>query len=98
MPVIYEIQYEDGTKELIRLPAEIWRKGERKITRVHQTEKKIIKFVLDPFLETADIDTYNNSYPREEKMSKFEVFKRRSQGTQENQMQNNNKLKKQVQP
>jgi len=98
MPVIYDIVYEDGSSELIRLPAEIWRKGERKITRVHKSDKKIIKFLLDPYLETADIDTSNNAYPREDKMSQFEIFKRRNQGNQENPMQKNNKLKNQVQP
>jgi Peptidase family M1 domain len=98
MPVIYEILYEDGNTEIIRIPAEIWRKGERKITRVHRTNKKILKFNLDPYLETADIDTSNNSYPREDKMSQFEIFKRRGQGNQENPMQKNNKQKNQVQP
>ena len=98
MPVIYEIIYENGNTELIRIPAEIWRKGERKITRVHKTDNKILKFNLDPYLETADIDTSNNSYPREDKMSQFEIFKRRGQGNQENPMQKNNKLKSKIQP
>jgi hypothetical protein len=40
MPVIYELQYEDGTSEIIRIPAEIWRKGEKKITKVHASDKK----------------------------------------------------------
>jgi len=98
MPVIYEIIYENGNAELIKIPAEIWRKGERKITRVHKTDNKILKFNLDPYLETADIDTSNNSYPREDKMSQFEIFKRRGQGNQENPMQKNNKLKSKIQP
>ncbi|HMR86533.1 MAG TPA: M1 family metallopeptidase [Saprospiraceae bacterium] len=98
MPVIYEIIYENGNTELIKIPAEIWRKGERKITRVHKTDNKILKFNLDPYLETADIDTSNNSYPREDKMSQFEIFKRRGQGNQENPMQKNNKLKSKIQP
>ncbi len=98
MPVIYEIIYENGNTEPIRIPAEIWRKGERKITRVHKTDNKILKFNLDPYLETADIDTSNNSYPREDKMSQFEIFKRRGQGNQENPMQKNNKLKSKIQP
>lgn len=98
MPVIYEIIYENGNTELIKIPAEIWRKGERKITRVHKTDNKILKFNLDPYLETADIDTSNNSYPREDKISQFEIFKRRGQGNQENPMQKNNKLKSKIQP
>ncbi|MGB4959681.1 MAG: M1 family metallopeptidase, partial [Saprospiraceae bacterium] len=75
MPVIYELQYEDGTNEVIRIPAEIWRKGETKMKKVHMTDKKITRIVLDPFLETADIDTENNYFPREEQFNKFELFK-----------------------
>jgi hypothetical protein len=97
MPIIYRIDYADGTQEVIRLPAEVWRKGETKVTRVHQTEKEISRFVLDPYAETADIDTENNSFPREEQYNKFEVFKRKSQGqpSQPNPMQ---KAKQQSNP
>jgi len=91
MPVIYELQYEDGTSEVIRIPAEIWRKGEKKITKVHASDKKIIRIVLDPFLETADIDTENNYFPKEEQFSKFEIFKRSTQRSQKNPMQKDNR-------
>jgi hypothetical protein len=92
MPIIYQLEYEDGTSEEIRIPAEIWRKGETKITKVHASEKKINKIVLDPYLETADIDTENNSFPREEQSTKFEMFKNnRTQRPQSNPMQKNNK-------
>lgn len=87
MPLIYEIQYEDGTTEIVRIPAEIWRKGETSVTKVIRTSKYIDKIVLDPFLETADIDRENNQYPRETQLSKFEAFKRSPQRTQENPMQ-----------
>jgi hypothetical protein len=87
MPIIYEIQYEDGTSEVIRIPAEIWRKGETKVSRVHVTEKDISQIILDPFLETADTDTENNYFPREEQLNKFEIFKRRTQDSPENPMQ-----------
>lgn len=91
MPIIYELQYEDGTSEVIRIPAEIWRKGEKKITKVHASDKKIIRIVLDPFLETADIDTENNYFPKEEQFSKFEIFKRSTQRSQKNPMQKDNR-------
>lgn len=88
MPIIYELQYEDGSKEVIRIPAEIWRKGETKITKVHPSDQKISRIILDPFLETADIDSENNYYPREEQFNKFEIFKRSNQRqAQENPMQ-----------
>ena len=91
MPVIYEIQYEDNTTEIVRLPAEVWRKANTSLTRVHRTGKKITRIVLDPYLETADVDTENNYYPREEQISRFEIFKRNAQGNQPNPMQSANK-------
>jgi len=91
MPVIYNIEYEDGSTEEIRIPAEIWRKGESKTTRVHASTKKISRVILDPYLETADIDTENNYFPREEQFSKFEIFKRSNLRQAENPMQKANK-------
>lgn len=96
MPIIYRITYSDSTSELVSIPAEIWRKGETKVTKVHSTSKKILKVELDPFLETADIDTSNNSFPKEEQLSKFELFKRNSARQQENPMQR--QLKKNPKP
>ncbi|MCE2788822.1 MAG: M1 family metallopeptidase [Saprospiraceae bacterium] len=91
MPIIYEITYENDSTELVRIPAEIWRKGEIKVSRVHSTTAKIKKIILDPYKETADIDTANNSYPKQENTSKFEIFKRNAARNQENPMQKQNK-------
>jgi len=78
MPVIVELQYEDGTSEVVRFPAEIWRLNDQQISKTISTTKKVKKFVLDPYFETADIDTSNNAYPREpEQPTKFQLFKQR---------------------
>ena len=93
MPIIYLLEYEDGSNEEIRIPAEIWRKGETKITKVHASDKKINKIILDPYLETADIDTENNYYPKEDQSTKFEIFKRTSsQRSQQNPMQKSKRV------
>ena len=88
MPVIVQLQYADGTKEDFRYPAEVWKKlPENKITKVFRSPKEVTKFILDPYLETADINTEDNQYPRvKEEPSRFEVFKQQ-QGTRENEMQ-----------
>ena len=39
--------------------------------KVFRTEKAITGFVIDPDLETADVDTSNNSWPKKE-TSEFE--------------------------
>ena len=88
MPVIYQKNYEDGTNEVVRIPAEIWKMGEMSITKVEVSDKKIVSFILDPFLETADIDTENNYFPRQLQPDRFEIFKSKSSGkTPENPMQ-----------
>lgn len=76
MPVIVKMEFEDGTSEVVRFPAEIWRKDDVEITKTIPTKKRVKKFVLDPFYEIADIDTANNAFPREpEKPTRFQLFK-----------------------
>ncbi|MFN3784524.1 MAG: M1 family metallopeptidase [Spirosomataceae bacterium] len=88
MPVIIELQYEDGTSEVVRYPAEIWRLNDQEISKTISTTKKVKKFVLDPYYETADIDTSNNAFPREpEQPTKFQLFKQRGYNPGPNPMQ-----------
>jgi hypothetical protein len=75
MPVIIEWTYADGTKELERLPAEIWRLNETRVTKVFAKYKEVTNITLDPNLETADVKIENNYFPKREVKSKFEKFK-----------------------
>ena len=75
MPIILEFTFEDGTKETQRLPAQIWRKNENKVTKVFLTSKKAVSIQLDPMRETADIDESNNKWPNVSSPSKFALFK-----------------------
>jgi hypothetical protein len=75
MPLIVEYSYADGTKETIKYPAEIWRKNDLEVKRVVSSEKEIVGIIVDPMLETADIDTSNNSWPKKETKSEFDQFK-----------------------
>jgi hypothetical protein len=73
MPIIAELHFEDGTTELHKFPAQIWRRNNDTAKRVFATEKKVVKIQVDPKLETADIDTTNNVWPRPTKeKSKFD--------------------------
>ncbi|WP_298777931.1 M1 family metallopeptidase [uncultured Polaribacter sp.] len=74
MPIIVEFSYKDGTKERKMYPAEIWRFNDDEITKVFSSTKEIESITLDPDLETADVDTSNNSWPQE-KADKFDKFK-----------------------
>ena len=93
MPIILQFKYEDGSEEVVRIPAEIWRKNNTTISKVFPSKKVIKQIVLDPFLETADTDLTNNAFPQQSNLSRFELFK--SRGFQrENEMQKANKIKK----
>jgi hypothetical protein len=72
MPIIVELTFEDGTTENQTFPAQIWRMNDNEATRTFATEKPVKKIQIDPKLETADIDTTNNTWPKEEVKSKFE--------------------------
>lgn len=79
MPVIVKAEYEDGTSEVFRYPAEIWRMNDKGIKKVIPTDKKVASWTLDPYMEIADIDTENNAFPRKPaEPTRFQVFK--SQG------------------
>jgi hypothetical protein len=75
MPIIIEWTFTDGTKEVDRIPAYIWRKDENKVTKVFAKDKEVVAVQLDPYRETADINENNNSWPRKAKPSRFELFK-----------------------
>ena len=72
MPIIVEITFEDGTVENYKFPAQIWRMNDNEVSRTFATQKAITKIVVDPKLETADIDLTNNTWPKVEVKSKFD--------------------------
>ncbi len=75
MPLILEIQLQSGKKMIQRIPAEIWRYNSKKFTKLIVTDEPMVSLTQDPFLETADIDTNNNSWPRKITQSRLELFK-----------------------
>lgn len=80
MPLIVEFTYTDGSTELRKIPAEIWRKNENTVSKVFVTDKEAVSIQLDPNNELADVDMEDNVYPRQEEKSKFEQFKEKTSG------------------
>jgi len=78
MPIIVELTYKDGTKERQTFPAQIWMKDDNSVKRVFSSSQEIINITVDPDLETADVDTSNNSWPKRES-DKFDQFKNKVQ-------------------
>jgi hypothetical protein len=87
MPIIIEWTFADGTKEVERVPVEIWRKNEDKVTKVFVKNKEVTAIILDPYKETADIDEANNSFPVREIPTRFQLFKQHKYQEKLNPMQ-----------
>jgi len=80
MPIIVEFTYADGTTKTETYPAQIWRFNDNEVTKAIASIKEIVSITVDPKLETADIDTSNNSWPKEVKESDFDTFKNKVKG------------------
>jgi hypothetical protein len=79
MPIIVQFTYKDGSSERKVYPAQIWRYNDKEVTKVFSTSKELSKITIDPDQETADVDTSNNSWPKESK-NQFEKFKSKIKG------------------
>jgi len=90
MPLIIEFTFIDETKQVTRIPAEIWRQYEEKVSKVFILDKEIKSLRLDPFLETADTDLNNNNWPKELQPTKYQLFKQ--QTVRENPMQRQKRI------
>ncbi|MEX2231949.1 MAG: M1 family metallopeptidase [Cyclobacteriaceae bacterium] len=75
-PLIIQWIYKDGTKEIEKIPAEVWRLNETQVTKVFIKEKEVTNIVLDPNLELADSDVTNNTFPKNAE-TRFDRFKRK---------------------
>ncbi len=78
MPVILEFGFADGSTEVVRIPAEIWRVDNYRVSKVFFFEKEVVSVTLDPFLETADCDLENNFWPRKMVPSTFDAYRMRN--------------------
>ncbi|MDW3196853.1 MAG: M1 family metallopeptidase [Cytophagales bacterium] len=74
-PLLIEWTYEDGSKELEQIPAEIWKINEKEISKIFTKDKKVTNIVLDPNMQTADTNTEDNVFPRQEGNNRFDQFK-----------------------
>lgn len=75
MPILLQVTYADGSKEDMYIPAEIWRRNAKSVSKLIVTDKEVREFAVDPNWETADVDIENNYYPRRIMKSRIEAFK-----------------------
>ncbi|MBK9592801.1 MAG: M1 family metallopeptidase [Crocinitomicaceae bacterium] len=74
MPIILLFTFTDGTTELVRIPAEVWRYNNYSISKVFIFKKEVASVAMDPYLETADCEVENNNWPRKAIPSRFDAF------------------------
>lgn len=86
MPVIVLLTLEDGSTKEIRLPAEAWRVDANLCDTLVVTDQPIVKFELDPYRETADINRDNNHFPPVIEPTRFQLFKSQRRGSEDNPM------------
>ena len=65
----------DGSEEFVMIPAEIWRKNWRQVSKMLIREQPITAIEVDPRRETADADFSNNHFPARIEKSRLELFK-----------------------
>ena len=77
MPIILEMTFQDGSKEMLTIPAEVWRRSYKAVQKLIVTDKdkELVSVTVDPRWETADVDTSNNHYPRQIVPSRIESYK-----------------------
>jgi hypothetical protein len=90
MPLIIRFTFANDSTEVVRIPVEIWRQFEEEVSKVFIFDQEVKEIRLDPFLETADVDLNNNTWPQSSQPSRYQLFKQ--QTTKENPMQRQKKV------
>ncbi len=74
-PLLIEFTFRDGSKQMEKIPAEIWRMNEKEVTKVFYFDKEVASISLDPEELTGDTNIKDNTYPRDDMGSRFESFR-----------------------
>lgn len=80
MPLIIQFNFKDGSSEINRIDAYVWRKNEKNVIKTFSKSKEVTSIILDPYKETADIDERNNSWNTVAAPNRFDVFKTKTNG------------------
>lgn len=75
MPIIIKLTYEDGSDEIVRIPAEIWRENAVSTSKGFLSSKQLKSIELDPHREVADANRDNNHFPAKFEPSRFKLYK-----------------------
>jgi hypothetical protein len=98
MPVLLDIEYADGSKEKLNLPAEIWRYHPDKVEKLLIRQQEIKSIEIDRQRQTADTDTGNNAWPPKPTPTRFQLFKEKMPTSPMKEAQEAEKAAKEGQP
>ncbi len=87
MPLILELTFDDGSSESRVIPAEVWRRDNKKVSKLLITAKPLKQIQVDPRRETADASDQNNFFPRRIEPANMELTPSRRGSSGPNPMQ-----------
>lgn len=64
MPIVFEVTYNDNTKEMRKIPVEIWQRSSQ-LVHLLRSNKEIIKVQIDPQGFLPDVNLRDNSWTKE---------------------------------
>ena len=79
-PLIFDVIFEDDSRQRVTIPASIWRVDPRAVDKLVITDKTIRRIEIDPQRQTADSDVVNNHWPPQLIPSRFQLFKESKSG------------------
>jgi len=86
-PLAFDVHWQDGTVQHVRVPAEIWRIDSTRVSKLVVGTQPLTKVVLDPRLESADTDRSDNVWPREASETRVRLRETTPVGGAQNPMQ-----------
>jgi hypothetical protein len=75
MPIILEFTFANGSTEIVRIPAEVWRYNPDHVTWTYYSDREVVSVELDPLWETADSDRSDNYFPPRIEPSRLELYR-----------------------
>ena len=74
-PLPLKLTYANGDTEELMIPAEIWRRNSKNVTKLITRKERVKSIELDPHHQTADADFSNNSFPPVMRPGRLEMYK-----------------------
>ena len=78
MPIVIEWTFKDGSKEIEKLPVEVWRLNEFEFKKSFIKDKEVATVIIDPNQDMAEAELSDNVFPKKQLESKFDELKKKN--------------------